>query len=167
MQDWTPDEHLLASARAGRCRRYADLSGPDRAWLVAGLSRDGVTAERVAELMGCSLRTVRAVKADPATTIAAAMLTEVGAFADELRLLRTELRAATLDRDAAARDAHRLRQALIRVTSSRNPDGVPACPSGHPWTPYNTYTEPGTGKRRCRECHRLRQARHRARKATA
>ena len=31
------------------------------------------------------------------------------------------------------------------------------CPAGHPYSPENTYTPPGTVKRQCRTCDRLRQ----------
>ena len=30
-----------------------------------------------------------------------------------------------------------------------------ACPHGHPYNAANTYIQPSSGKKRCRECHRL------------
>ncbi len=36
---------------------------------------------------------------------------------------------------------------------------VETCPQGHPWTEDNTYHNPATGARMCRECARARQRR--------
>lgn len=33
--------------------------------------------------------------------------------------------------------------------------GLEACANGHPWTPENTYTNPSSGYRVCRECRRV------------
>lgn len=136
---------------------------PDRAWVVAGLSRLGVTAERIAELLGCSRRTVWVVKADPLTAVMVRLMTETEAFTGETRLLRSELTRMTAERDRHALSEARLREHLVRVTSPRDVAGAPLCGKGlHPMTPYNTYSR--GGRVWCRECHRDRQAAHRARK---
>jgi hypothetical protein len=128
--------------------------------VVAGLCAQGLTAERIAELLGCSLRTVHVVKADPLTDVCHTYMTETETFIAETRLLRSELLRAGQERDAAVAAASRLRATLARVTA---PCDAPVCGKGHPLTGYNTWTD-RTGRKWCRECHRQRQARHRARK---
>lgn len=121
------------------------------------MSQLGLTAERIAELIGCSLRTVRVVKADPLTAVMTTFQQEVGVFADEVRLLRSELTRMTAEHAAATESASRLRKHLVRVTSP-----VPVCSNGHELSRYNRYEH--KGRTFCRECHRGRQAAHRARK---
>lgn len=66
---WIPDENLISSGRCGALDVRL-LSGPDRAWVVAGLAADGVTAEETAALLSCSLRLVRQIRAEPMTVVA-------------------------------------------------------------------------------------------------
>ena len=168
MPRWVPDEQLIPAVRTGRCpRRYQDLAPADRAWVVAGLSRSGLTAEKIAGLLGCSLRTVRVWQAEPMTIVCQRYMREVEAFTGELRLIRSEHTRLTSELEAAQRETRRLHERLVRVTSPRTPAGAPLCPKNqHEMTAYNSYTDP-TGRVWCRDCHRERQAEHRARKREA
>lgn len=161
MQRWEPDDQLVDAIRTGRCSQtYSDLSRPDRAWVVAGLTQAGLTSEHIAELLACSLRTVHVVKTDPLTAVCLTYMAEAEAFHRELRLLRSELTRMTADRDHAALSASRLRSTLARITAERSK----LCGKGlHEMTAYNTYTAP-SGNRFCRECNRLRAAQYRARR---
>jgi Homeodomain-like domain len=163
-QRWVPDEQLIPAIRTGRCpRRYTDLSVPDRAWVILGLAQAGMTAEHIAELLGCSLRTVWVVRADPITKVLATYLQDLQAFQQQERLLRSELSRMTSERDTAAASAARLRAHLVRVTAPKDTAGVELCSKGlHPMTRYNTY-EHG-GRRWCRECRRITMQSHRERR---
>lgn len=162
---WTPDSQLVAAVRTGRCgRTYQDLSPPDRAWVVAGLTIAGFTAETIAELLGCSLRTVRVVIAEPAHSVCVAFMTEIETFSQEMRLARSELDSLTVERDAAVATAARLRAHLDRVTASRDTKGVPLCAKRlHHMSGYNVYRDPA-GRSWCRECSRQRQQDSRAKR---
>lgn len=69
VERWEPDLHLLVHAKMGGCRAV-DLTGPDRAWVVAGLTAAGLTADEIADRLHCSLRLVRQIKAEPMTIVA-------------------------------------------------------------------------------------------------
>lgn len=150
---WEPDEHLVPAAKAGRLT-MADLAAPDRAWVVAHLTAEGMTAAETADRLGCSLRLVKAVRAEPMTAVCALLAAETAAFDGELRLVRSELAMASSANERAQRDLSMARAQLARLLYTG------ACGAGHEWTPYNTYLR-RDGKRHCRECARLRAQRYR------
>lgn len=160
-QRWSPDELLIPAVLCGGTRRMSDLSAADRAWLVAGLTRAGVTAESIADRMSCSLRLVRTIKADPMTALATMMQAESDNFANEMRLLRSEHSRALAAADAAQAELESARRQIARLTTAAAARRATHCTAGHALTLYNTYVA-STGKRYCRECHRLRQARYRS-----
>lgn len=140
-----------------------DLPGPDRSWLVAGLTVHGLTAKDIADRTGCSIRLVKSIRAEDMTQVCVVALRETRAFTDELRLVRSEL--AVLDRTKSDVEAElgRVRLQLDRLIDAQITGGaVPVCSAGHAMTAYNTYIQKSSGKRFCRECHRDRQARYRA-----
>jgi hypothetical protein len=71
---WCPDENLIAHARLGGIS-IKGLEGPDRAWVVAGLQVSGLTADDTARALGCSLRLVRSIRAEPMTKLAVYTMT--------------------------------------------------------------------------------------------
>ena len=83
---WHPDEQLVAAVLAGSAARMSDLNDSDRAWVVAGLMSAHLTAEDIADRLGCSLRLVRAIRALPLTAVCLYALQESANFTDELRL---------------------------------------------------------------------------------
>jgi hypothetical protein len=89
---WEPDTNLVAYGLLGGLRAV-DLSGPDRAWVVAGLTAAGLTAEETARRLHCSLRLVRQIRVEPMTVVAAYALTVLGeleALGDELGRVRRD-----------------------------------------------------------------------------
>jgi len=159
---WEPDDQLVPAVLASvRAYRMSALAHPDRCWVVAGLTLAGLTAEDIAERLACSLRLVRALRADDMTQVCLRIQRETHAFRDELRLLDTERRALRVALDARTVECDHLRAQVRRLIAP--PEG-PRCGRGHEMTKYNTY-ERG-GRRWCRECHRERQALYRAARRT-
>jgi hypothetical protein len=66
---WIPDVNMISIAASGRYD-IRDLTGPDRAWVVAGLCARGLTADESAKLLHCSLRLIRQIRAEPMTRVA-------------------------------------------------------------------------------------------------
>ena len=158
---WEPDDQLVPAVLAHRPQAMTDLSLPDRCWVVAGLTLAGLTAEDIAARLSCSLRLVRALRAEDMTRVCQRMQQESSTFADELRLSRSEHRAAIAVADAAALEVRHLRSQLVRLTTPP----TQSCSRGHDMSgPYAAYTHAPTGRRFCRECHRERQATYRARR---
>jgi hypothetical protein len=67
---WEPDEGLVYAVQH-RPVPISDLSGPDRAWVVAFLTTQGWTVASIAERLRCSLRLIQQIKAEPMTQVAA------------------------------------------------------------------------------------------------
>lgn len=108
MADWTPDEHLIHAARAGQIKVLA-LDHHERVWVVAVLTAEGETATAIAGLVGCSLRLVKQIRADPAAHIARHAL-RVAATVDAAERRRArEAVAARLAVEAANAEAARYR----------------------------------------------------------
>ena len=148
---WEPDDQLVPAVLA-RHRPLSGLSQPDRCWAVAGLTLAGLTAEDIAERLGCSLRLVRSIRAEAMTQVCAYVQRETHAFTDELRLARSELSAARRSAETAEAEAARLRTTLVRLTEAPS-----VCQRGHVLDRYNSHID-RHGHRRCRACHRERQA---------
>ncbi|UJE15725.1 helix-turn-helix DNA binding domain protein [Gordonia phage Ligma] len=154
---WEPDEHLVPAARAGRLT-MSELPAPDRAWAVAHLTAEGMTAAEIADRLGCSVRLVKAVRAEPMTAVVALLVAESSSFEGETRLLRSELALTTRDVADLTSLVADLRAQIARLT------GEARCRAGHTLTPWNTYVRPD-GRPECRTCiadrsRRYRQNRH-------
>lgn len=159
---WLPDEQLVASVLAGGSTRMGDLGAADRCWVVAGLVAAGLTAEEVADRLGCSLRLVRSVRAEPMSAVCEWALGvgeraagEVWRARGEVSGLRSELAGVVGERD---RLRSRLGEVLDLLVVG---EGVSVCGRGHELTVYNTYRH--SGRRHCRECRRVWQREYRAR----
>jgi len=162
VSSWEPDDQLVPAALALKCSMSA-LSGPDRCWVVAGLTLAGLTGDEIAERLSCSERTVRTVRAEPMTRVCLWAQREAETFTDELRLSRSEHRMARFALTAAEGEAARLRAQIGRLIDVR-PAAV--CARAHDMTdPYNRYER--SGRTWCRACHRERQAAYRARRRMA
>lgn len=164
---WTPDELLVPALLAGSPTTMDDLNVYDRAWVVAVLKLEGLTAEQMKERLDCSLRLVRTVAADAGAVMARLYLVERETFADTLRLYQADVRRLEAERIQATSSAQRYKAQLDRLLDRLQTTGeVPTFPKcGHPRTRYNTYKAPKTGKENCRMCHALAQADYRLRKA--
>jgi hypothetical protein len=141
-----------------------DLSAPDRAWLVAGLTLAGLTAKDIADRLGCSLRLVRSVRAEPSTQVCLIAQIESRNFADELRLEKSEHQVTRRERDELQAERDRIKRQVDNLLDARMiGEPISTCRQcGHPLDKYNTYQHAKTGKRRCRNCHRELMATRRA-----
>lgn len=160
---WTPDAQLIPSVLAGSGRKMCELSEADRAWVVAGLTVAGHTAEDIADRLGCSLRLVRSIRAKDMTQVCVAAQAETRTFVDELHLARSEMRSAKQALGECELDLARTREQLNRLIDAHI-TGTRICGKcGTPMSGYNLYTHGTSGKQFCRECHRRRQADYRER----
>lgn len=105
MSGWAPDDHLVPAALLGNVA-VKKLDPFDRAWVIAGLFREGLTADAIAEKCACSLRLVFQIKAEP-ITVAFSYVQEQMAKAEADRItaegrvsvLRSRLIQAEMDVD--------------------------------------------------------------------
>lgn len=156
-QRWEPDDQMVAAALSSpkSFRKMTDLSAADRAWLVAGLTVAGVTAQDIADRTGCSLRLIRAIRAEEITQMAVLLHTETRALGDELRVEHIEHVATQHQLMESRSEADRLRgqvDHLVKALAKFEP--VRVCPKKHPMVGYNVYRH--GGREYCRECNRLR-----------
>lgn len=163
--DWTPDEQLVPALLAGSATTMADLDPCDRAWAVAAMNLEGMTAEQIRDRLACSLRLVRAILAEPGAVFARLYMIERDSFAATYRMSGAEVTrlARALEVANAERDRYKTQfNALLdRVLSGESGPVFPRC--GHPKTRYNTYKAPKTGKESCRACHVEAQRRYESR----
>jgi hypothetical protein len=159
---WRPDELLVPAILAGSPTVMRDLQPPDRAWVVAAMQREGMTAEAISDRLDCSLRQVRAIAAEPLTAVCRLLQEESEAFAAELRMTQEELRCRGIEARAAQAAADRYKLQLFRLLDiAMAPPSTFPC--GCPRTKYNSYVAPKTGKVGCRECRRRAVLRYRER----
>lgn len=109
---WRPDDALALTVHT-RTLPIADLSGPDRAWLVAQLTLQGWTVQRIAERLSCSLRLIQQIKAEPGMLIALHALAVERELSDE-RAMRK------LAENVHRRERCDSDRALSRVTAQRD-----------------------------------------------
>lgn len=160
---WEPDAQLIAAVLAGSPTTMSDLAQADRCWAVAGLVLAGLTAEDIADRLACSLRAVRAVRADPMTQLCIMYQQEADHFASELRLARAELGRAVADRRDCTAEAQRLHRQLGHLIAARSAEPG-RCGNGHPRDAVNLYLRPD-GRPQCRACAADRQRAYRQRRA--
>jgi len=163
---WTPDEQLVAAVLSGTGKKMADLCDADRSWVVAALTRRGHTADDIADRLGCSLRLVRSIRALDMTQVCLLMQSNADNATNEIRLLRSELRATEIAAQTVREELARTRDKLNRLIDAQIVGAKVCGKCGTPMTGYNVYVHPATGKEYCRECHRRRQANYRARNKT-
>lgn len=112
VRGWQPDENLVEHVRM--CGMpITELTGPDRAWVVAGLAAAGWTAEETAAHLRCSLRLIRQIRSEPMCVVAT--------YALELReQLIIARMAETEAKRKATQVAAGLRAELRYVKTQRN-----------------------------------------------
>ena len=155
---------LVPALLAGSTTCQAGLDGCDRVWAIVVMTDDeGMTAEAIAERVGCSLRSVRTVLADPAAVLLRMYRREAETFERELAMTSGEVARLSdcLAETAAERDRLAVqRDRLLAVHLAERAGETHSC--GCPVTRYNTYISP-SGKRGCRRHRAEAVARHRAR----
>ena len=161
---WEPDDQLIP-AYLTSARPELKLNSADRAWVVAGLTLAGKTAEDIAERLGCSLRLIRTIRSDPMTQVCVFYQREIEVFSSELRMATSERRLAALELEETKRELARVEGQLSNLIANRRPiDGSGTFPKcGHRMDRYNTYEH--RSKRFCRTCHREREKNRRVGKS--
>lgn len=151
-----------------------DLSGPDRSWLVAGLTLAGLTAKEIAARLSCSLRLVRTIRAEEMTQVCylaqkrESELLELARAADHAQRFAAHELSST--KAQLARTRFQLDQ-IIDAHIVGDLETFPRC--GHPKVPYNVYRyvdRSGAAPRvrlSCRHCNRDRVAAHREKRRKA
>lgn len=91
---WEPDDALVFTVRT-RVLPIGNLSGPDRAWIVASLTIQGWTVASIAGRLKCSLRLIQQIKAEPLTVVAMYALGLQRQLVEERSLRRLECLAAS------------------------------------------------------------------------
>ena len=160
---WEPDDQMVAAVLATHktSRRMTELSDADRAWLVAGLMLAGVTAQDIADRTGCSLRLVRAIRAEDITQMAWIAQTETGRLEGELRAERSGHALTRRELSEARAEVDRWRLQLDQIVGAAQAGALKTFRKcGHPMVRYNTYEHGGL--RFCRECNRVRKAERRS-----
>lgn len=154
---WAPDDQLIAAVRCGSgSRKMADLSDPDRSWVVAGLTLAGLTADDIADRLTCSLRLVRSIRAADMTQVCLLLQTESQHFAQQMALADSDARMLRRDLTDMTSERDRLKSQLDRVIDARlTGETVDVCGQGHLMADWNVYWH--DGRRWCRECHATRQ----------
>ncbi|WP_237162362.1 hypothetical protein [Mycolicibacterium fortuitum] len=160
-QRWEPDAQMVAAVLSmpKASRKMTELSDADRSWLVAGLTLAGVTAQDIADRLSCSLRLVRAIRAEDMTQMAVVAQTETRALGDELRAERCDHSVTRRQLAAAEAENARLRAQLDQLVDAHQAGTLDLFRCGHPRVKYNEYRH--GGKSYCRECRRDYQANRR------
>lgn len=110
---WSPDEHLIDAAIAGRVRGN-DLPATDRAWLVAHLTHRGHPNDIIADWLGCSRRTVQMARTEPVAVLTARLLAaEAAAEKAESQMRASRVTPAAMSQLLAERD--QLRDSKARL----------------------------------------------------
>ncbi|BBC28617.1 hypothetical protein [Mycobacterium phage PR] len=152
---WEPDNSIVevALSTPKSTRRMTDLSGPDRSWLVAGLTLWGMTAQEIADRLSCSLRLVRTIRAEEMTQVCYLAQEREAALTDEVRQLDMAARMLRRERDCALQEVARLRAQLDQVIDAHVTGVLETFPKcGHPKVGYNVYKR--AGRSYCRTCRR-------------
>ena len=139
-----------------------DLAELDRAWLVAGLTLAGLTAQDIADRLSCSLRLVRTIRADAMTQVCLMAQHRETALLDEIRRIELEYKLTRRGLDMMQAEANRLRMQRDQILDAHTTGGVTVFPRcGHPKVGYNVYRS--QGREYCRECRRDWDQNHRKR----
>ncbi|OMC08541.1 hypothetical protein [Mycolicibacterium fortuitum] len=160
-QRWEPDAQMVAAVLSmpKASRKMTELSDADRSWLVAGLTLAGVTAQDIADRLSCSLRLVRAIRAEDMTQMAYIAQDETRKLGDDLRVERCEHSVTRRTLAEAEAENSRLRMQLDQLVDAIQAGSVDSFRCGHPRVKYNVYSH--GGKQYCRECRRQYQAQRR------
>ncbi len=140
----------------------ADLSEPDRCWLVAGLTLAGITAQDIADRLSCSLRLVRTIRAEHMTQVCLLAQDREAALLTQLRKIELEYKLARRGLDINKAEIDRLRAQRDQILDAHMAGTMSVFPRcGHPKVGYNVYRS--NSREYCRECRRAWDQTHRNR----
>lgn len=162
LERWEPDRNIVAAVLSTpkAARKMTDLSGPDRSWLVAGLTLAGMTAHCIAERLSCSLRLVRTIRAEEMTQVCFLAQQREAALADEVRQSELARRLMRRELEAAKKAAVRMRQQLDQIVDAHLAGDLAVFPRcRHPKIGYNVYRS--AGREYCRTCRTEWDRKHR------
>lgn len=145
-------------------RKMTELSGPDRCWLVAGLTNAGMTADEIAERTHCSRRLVMAIRAEDMTQVCRIAQQQVGELDAELSAERSGHSVTRRDLVERTTEVARLRTQLDQTVKKLVAgESVVTCYRNHPLFGDNVYRH--GGRVYCRECNRENTIAYRKRKS--
>lgn len=110
MSDFSPDEMLTEQVIDGRLRLW-DLGSEDASWVVADLSARGYTVNAISEMLGCTMRHVKRMRASWAVKVMVALAVE--------RVARMEAERRCSDALAFAHRADAERREAVERAESR------------------------------------------------
>lgn len=177
VERWEPDALMvsvvLSSPKASRGLK--ELSGPDRSWLVAGLTLAGMSAKEIAARTDCSIRLVKAIRAEPMTQVCAFVHEEIGKVAAVARAEKALRLATESDLEQSRLREARIQRQLDQVLGKLAAGALEAFPRcGHPKVEWNVYVHRGVdsqgqpfSREYCRECNNARATQYRARRKSA
>lgn len=140
-----------------------DLSGPDRSWLVAGLTLAGMTAQSIADRLSCSLRLVRTIRSEEMTEVCYRSQKLEAEMSDEVRRSELALRLSRRELDRAQQVTQQVKLQLDQIIDAHMAGTLKLFPKcGHPKLDYNVYEF--DGRLFCRMCAAERAASYRRRK---
>ena len=111
MSDFRPDEMLTEQVIDGRLRLW-DLGSEDSSWVVADLSARGYTVHAISEMLGCTMRHVKRMRASSAVKIMVALAGE--------RAARVESERRCADALSFAHRAEAERRAAVEALEAAN-----------------------------------------------
>lgn len=127
-QRWQPDSALRFAALDGRVT-VTQLPKPDRAWLVATLTHEGMTTDVLAEKLHCSRRTVQQIRCDPVAVLVTELLTVQSEVARVKRRAAASSSAGTVTQLVHEIDGlKRSKSTLIDQLSEMRRRCMEACP---------------------------------------
>ena len=130
------------------------MSGPDRSWLVAGLTLAGVTAQDIADKMSCSLRLVRTIRAEDMTQVCYLAQQQLATMADDLRQAELNQRLTARELTKSRAETERVQGRLDQITDKLAVgEPIRTCYRGHPLLDDDDVYRSG-GRAYCRECNR-------------
>lgn len=131
-----------------------DLSGPDRSWLVAGLTLAGMTAQSIADRLSCSLRLIRTIRSEEMTEVCYRSQKLEAEMSDEVRRSELALRLARRELERAQQVTQQVKLQLDQIIDAHMAGTLaffPRC--SHPKVGYNVYSS--NGRDYCRTCRAL------------
>lgn len=158
---WEPDTQMVAAvvSMPKVSRSMTELSDFDRAWLVAGLTLAGMTADEIAERTRCSRRLVMSIRAEDVTQAFKVAQVEAHELGNELRAERCQHAVTRRELSEACASIERLQVQVDQLVDAMQAGELHIFNCGHPMVPFNMYRN--GGKTYCRKCRTDRQTKRR------
>ncbi len=137
--------------------------GPDRAWLVAGLTHAGWTANEIAHRTNCSVRLVKDIRSWDMTQMARFALEQITVADARYHAERSAHSQTRRELVLSRQEIQRVREQMDRLVKKVCAgEPIAKCYRGHPIIEGSTYRS--RNRDYCRECNRENTVAYRARK---